>query len=239
MPAPAGFTTFVASNIQDASGKKLVAGRVTLFPVNNQGKPISAIAGGGGLITQAEIVFLVVNGIITTDLFGNAAQVADTTLTSPANIAYKVGVTDGAGVEIQGPGYGLVQPSGASWTLDTYTPFQPLLVTTTIVGGGGSGRPTAMVILDSVSGLHFALMIVAGALASSAVGSAGTLASPATFIDTVTGTHYTLSFVSGGQTLTAVSSSVPGIAGYAMADAVTGSPYTLKVVSGSLTSASG
>jgi hypothetical protein len=231
---PTGFTTITAAKIQDGSGRLLASGRVAFFPVNSSGRGISATAGGGGLITQTAVVFLVVNGAITTDLYGGTAQVADTTLTNPVNIAYRVSVTDSTGTEVQGPGYGMVQPSGSSWSLDSYSPIQPTLVTTTITGGG-SGRPTSMVIRDSVSGAHYALMIVAGAQTWVNVGSAGTLAPTPTFIDTVTGAHYTLSFVSGAETWTAVLSSVPGIAGFLLADAVTAANFTLQVTSGSLT----
>jgi hypothetical protein len=237
MSVPAGLTQITASNIQDGSGNLLASGRVSFFPVNSSGRGISATMGtaGRGLITQTAIVFMVVDGAITTDIFGRTAQVADTTLTNPANIAYRVAVTDSTGTEVQGPGYGAVQPSGATWSLDTYSPVQPLLVTTTIV----NARPAAMIILDSVTGSHFAVMIIAGGQASSKIGTAGTLAPTPTFIDTVTGTHYTLSFDNGAEVLTEVSSSIAGIAGFLLADAATGNPFTLQVANGSLTSIPG
>jgi hypothetical protein len=237
MSAPAGFTSITAAKIQNGSGKLLSSGRVSFFPVNSAGRGISATAGGGGLITQTAVVFLVVNGAITTDIFGAAPVVADTTLTTPANIAYRVSVTDSTGTEVQGPGYGTVQPSGPTWSLDTYSPVQPLLVTTTVITvGGASGRPTSMVVADSVTGAHYAVLFIAGAQSSARIGPAGTVTPTATFIDTVTGNHFTLSFVNGAETLTAVSSGVSGIAGFPMADAVTGANYTLQVTNGQLTS---
>jgi hypothetical protein len=133
MSAPTGFTLVTAAKIQDAAGHLLASGRVTFFPVSSlNGGPISATAGGGGggLITQSGVSFLVEAGVIATDLLGATAVIADTTLTTPANIAYRVSVTDGTGTEIEGPGYGLVQPSGPSFSLDTYVPIQPAQVTT-------------------------------------------------------------------------------------------------------------
>lgn len=125
-----GYTLITATKIQDAAGHLLPSGRVTFFPVNNLGQPISAIVAGGGVITQTGVAFLVVNGALTTDLLGDLPQLADTTLTNPANICYSVVITDATGTAIQGPGYGLVQPSGTTWSLDTYVPIQPAQVTT-------------------------------------------------------------------------------------------------------------
>jgi hypothetical protein len=132
MSAPTGFTLITASKIQDAAGHVLASGRATFFPVSSlSGGPISATAGGGGgMITQNGVPFLVVNGAITTDLLGGTPVIADATLTTPANIAYRVSVTDSTGTEVEGPGYGLVQPSGPSFSLDTYVPIQPMQVTT-------------------------------------------------------------------------------------------------------------
>jgi hypothetical protein len=122
MPAPTGFTYITAAKIQDSSGRLLASGRVSFFPVNSAGRGLSALAGGGGMMTQTAVTFLVVNGVIGTDLYGGVAQLADTTLTNPVNIGYRVTVTDATGYEIQGPGYELVQPSGASRSLDNPVP---------------------------------------------------------------------------------------------------------------------
>ena len=144
-----GFTLITASKIQDASGRPLANGRVSFFPVSSPGGgPISATAGGGGIIGQSAVPFLVVGGVITSDLYGNPAQIADTTLTTPQNIAYKVTVTDANGNSVEGPGYGLVQPSGTSWSLDTYSPVQPLQVT---VQAGPTGPTGAAATVTSTA----------------------------------------------------------------------------------------
>ena len=137
-----GFTAVTARRIMDASGNILIAGRVTFFPVNTFGKPISAIAGGGGgMIQQAGVVFLVAYGAITTDLYGGSPRIADTALTTPINICYRIIVTDGAGAEVQGPGYALQQPSGATFNLDTAPPNQPMQGIIYIGPAGANGAP--------------------------------------------------------------------------------------------------
>jgi hypothetical protein len=138
---PDGFTLITATKIQDASGRALASGTVTFFPVSSPGGgPVSAIAKDGGTITQTGVPFLVVNGAITTDMYGGAPQLADTTETTPANIAYRVTIVDSStGREIEGPGYGLVQPSGPSFSLDTYIPIQPCQVTVQAGPPGAAG----------------------------------------------------------------------------------------------------
>jgi hypothetical protein len=129
-----GFTTITASAIQDASGRLLTSGRVNFHPVNPSGDAASAISGGvgAGMILARSVSFLVKNGAITTDLHGNPAQVADAMLTTPV-LCYRIAVLDDNGAEVQGPGYGLVQPTGATWSLDT---FPPAATFTLAVTGG-------------------------------------------------------------------------------------------------------
>ncbi len=144
-----GYTLITAAKIQDSTGRLLSSGRVTFFPTNNHGEAVSAVAGGGGMILSKPVTFLVVNGSITTDLFGNTPQVADTSLTTPANICYRITVTDDTNETVQGPGYGLAQPSGASWSLDTYVPVQPALVT--IIQGAPGPPGTSGFTVSSVA----------------------------------------------------------------------------------------
>lgn len=138
-----GYTSVSASLIQDGSGAPLASGRVTFFPVNNLGQAISAIAGGsGGMITQTGVTFVVVNGAITTDTNGYSPQIADTALTTPAHICYRIVVTNAANAQIQGPGYALQQPTGAVFNLDTVVPNQPMQATVQ-TGPQGPAGPAA------------------------------------------------------------------------------------------------
>jgi hypothetical protein len=235
MPAPTGFTLITAAKIKNASGTLLASGRVSFFPVNSAGRGLSALAGGGGMMTQTAVTFLVVNGAITTDLFGAVAQLADTTLTNPVNIGYRVTVTDSTGYEIQGPGYELVQPSGATWSLDTAVPSQPLLVTTSIVTGGGTTRPSTLAITDTVTSNLSVLLFVNGAREVIGLGSSSGTAAAIVFVDTTnSASHYKLTTANGALTLTSVSIAVAGVAGYPMIDTVSGANVTLQVTGGAL-----
>jgi hypothetical protein len=237
MPAPTGFTLITAAKIQNASGKLLASGRVSFFPVNSAGRGLSALAGGGGMMSQTAVTFLVVNGAITTDLYGAVAQLADTTLTNPVNIGYRVTVTDSTGYEIQGPGYELVQPSGPTWSLDTAVPSQPLLVTTSIVAGTGSStRPSTLAITDTVTSNLSVLLFVNGTRELIGLGSSSGTAAAIVFVDTTnSASHYKLTTANGALTLTSVSIGVAGVAGYPMIDTVSGANVTLQVTGGSLT----
>ena len=131
---PTGLTLITGSNFRNAAGQPLASGRMYCWPVNNDSQSISGKAGtaGGGAILNTAVVFLIVNGAITTDTAGNPAQLYDSMLTNPANLGYRVRIVDTSNnSEALGPGYDCVQPSGASWSFDTFTPPQPALTTIT------------------------------------------------------------------------------------------------------------
>ena len=139
---PTGMTSITGSNFRDASGRPLANGRMSCWPVNNSSQPVSAKAGtaGGGPILVTPVTFLIVNGAITTDTAGDPPQLCDTTLTRPENIGYRVRLIDTSNnSEVLGPGYDCVQPSGTSWSFDTYTPYQPALVTVSAGPPGPKG----------------------------------------------------------------------------------------------------
>jgi hypothetical protein len=227
MSAPTGFTLVTATKIQDASGRLLAFGRVTFFPVNNYGKPISALAGGGGgLITQTGVVFLVVAGVITTDLYDGTPQIADSALTTPANICYRISVTDATGAEVQGPGYGLQQPTGASFNLDTALPNQPMNATIQTGPAGATGPIGATTLIDTVTALTYKLAVISGALG---------LVPANVIADTDTGDCYALEIVSGAPTLVPVALTAGAVLTIGFIDAVTGLAYALSIVSGAQT----
>jgi hypothetical protein len=260
MPSTPGFTLITAAKIQDASGRLLSSGRVSFFPVTSAGAPVSAIAGGGGgVITQTGVVFQVVNGAITEDLYGNPAQVADTTLTTPTNIGYMVTVTDQNGAAIQGPGYGFVQPFGATWSLDNWSSSLAPLPTTpnTLIVDGvtgllyfvsvnlgqlvlfpiatGTQTPTAIVFADTVTGVHWALTFSNGARGLTDIGSLGTPIAGMTFIDEETENRFTLQVTEGSLEETQVSSISSGVASYTLADVANGALHVLRFVNGAFT----
>jgi Concanavalin A-like lectin/glucanases superfamily len=117
MSAPAGFTTVSASRFQDATGTVIANGTMYFTPVDNRGNPISFLAGGaGGTVSSRPVQANVLAGVFSVVL-------ADTTLTSPVNVGYSVSCIDNnSGNELIGPGYSCVQPSGSTWSFDTYTP---------------------------------------------------------------------------------------------------------------------
>jgi hypothetical protein len=132
LPAHAQFTTITATDIQAGDGSPLAAGSMCWLGTNNAGTAIGYRAGTSGQTITAPVCRDIVSGAVATTYKGvakGALQVADTTLTQPANVCYKVTVTDtSTGKVVLGSyagaksGYDCVQPSGSTWSFDTYTP---------------------------------------------------------------------------------------------------------------------
>ena len=138
MPAPTGYTTVSASKLADA-GHNLVANATIYFqPVTSAGVETSFKAGGAGAVTSTPVPATVTNGAFTIDL-------ADTTLTQPVNIGYRVTVIDNVtGKSLLGPGYGCVQPSGPTWSLDDYSANIASIVTVQTGPRGPQGLPNTI-----------------------------------------------------------------------------------------------
>lgn len=132
LPAQAQFTTITATNIQNGDGLPLALGTTCWLGVNNSGQAIGYRAGGSGQVTTTPVCRDIVNGAVQTTYKGTTIgtlKVADTTLTTPVNVCYKVTVVDSSsGKVVLGSyagaksGYDCVQPSGTTWSFDTYTP---------------------------------------------------------------------------------------------------------------------
>jgi len=110
---PLGYMVVQGQNVMDSTGTKVVNGTISFTPVTNSGVPISYQAyqapGGvqGGQVTKTAVTALVTNG-------GFVIQLADTSLTNPANVCYSATVTDNvSGQSLLGAGYGCYQPAGA------------------------------------------------------------------------------------------------------------------------------
>jgi hypothetical protein len=105
--AQTGYTTVTGSHLHDATGTLVTNSIIRFQPVNNQGVPLSFRAGGGS--GGQTIAFSI--------------ALADTTLTSPANPCYSVSIISNLTGRIDPfPGYSCIQPSGSTWSFDTYTP---------------------------------------------------------------------------------------------------------------------
>ena len=137
------FTTVTASSVQDLMGAKLASGQVCFQAVTGNGVPISYQAGGGGQVINVPRCASVTNGAFS-------VSVANTALTTPAHICYRVTVKDlstgqlvlGNGQPGQPSGYECVQPTGVSFNFDTFVPnLSPLAIV--VQGAVISGTPAA------------------------------------------------------------------------------------------------
>src|ERR1017187_10073443 len=114
------FTTFSASNIQNASGTLLVSGNLYLQGTDGNNNPISFQCGGGGQVVRAPYATTVTNGIV------GSFNVCNPATTVPAGIYYHIWVVDTtSGSSTFGQtflNYGLVQWSGSTFNFDNYAP---------------------------------------------------------------------------------------------------------------------
>lgn len=132
LPAHAQFTTVTATNIQNGDGLPLALGTMCWLGANNSGQPIGYRGGGSGQVTTNPVCRDVINGAVQTTYRGTTIgvlKVADTTATQPANVCYKVTITDSSkGTVVLGSfggqksGYDCVQPTGPTWSFDTFIP---------------------------------------------------------------------------------------------------------------------
>ncbi|MGO9731867.1 hypothetical protein [Mycobacterium sp.] len=111
----------------------LPAGTICFAPTGVPGKGF--YVGSTGQATGQPACRDVTAGVITTLRNGvviGPLEVADTSLSSPANLCYVVTVRDANGNIVLGgnapySGYGCVQPSGATFNFDAYIPNEPVV----------------------------------------------------------------------------------------------------------------
>lgn len=153
LPAWGQLVSFTASNIQDSSGNKLAHGVIRLAPADNSGNPVAYRIGSSGQSTMAPIYRDVTNGVIMTTYKGvtlGALQLADSTLTSPANVCFKVTATDSTGQVVLGSyaghksGYDCVQPAAnvSPWCTSgvcNFDLYPPNLAPIALVQSGPTG----------------------------------------------------------------------------------------------------
>ena len=136
-----GFTQVSGSKLTDSTGALISNATIVFTPCNAGGVPLSFQVGGGGQATDAPVSAPVAGGAFS-------VQLADTSLTQPANICYKVAIygrsylTGQPRPELLGPGY-LIQPTGATWDFDTFIPNVPALATIQTGPQGPVGPPAS------------------------------------------------------------------------------------------------
>jgi hypothetical protein len=122
--------TVTALGFSDSSGK-LITGQLWWQPTLIDGTPASYRLGSGGQVTSLPVSVYVQKGVLS-------FTIADTSLTSPANICFRLSLTTTNSKSALGPGYSCVQPhsiatSTSDWcqsgicNLDDYTPNLPAL----------------------------------------------------------------------------------------------------------------
>jgi hypothetical protein len=127
---PAQTVTVTAHYLSDSAGNP-VTGILHWQPTLANGTPASYRVGSGGTVTSLPVQVNVRAGAFT-------LTIADTSLTSPANICFKVTLSTVANTSALGPGYNCVQPHSVAvgstdWcqagvcNFDDYTPNLPAL----------------------------------------------------------------------------------------------------------------
>jgi len=127
---PAQTVTVTASSFSDSSGN-LITGQLWWQPTLLDGTPASYRLGSGGQVTSLPVSVYVQKGVLS-------LTIADTSLTSPANICFRLSLTTTLSKSALGPGYSCVQPHSVAtgttdWcqagicNLDDYTPNLPAL----------------------------------------------------------------------------------------------------------------
>ena len=147
------FTTITGSKVQDATGTLLAAGQICFLPTDANDLPVRAQAGGGGQIIKNAVCTTVTAGVIGT------LSVANPNNTNPVGISYRVTVKDSSNVEVRRDTG--VQPTGASWSYDTYVPsstavaFTPGTISGSLTVNGSlsvTGTPSFSVPIPVASG---------------------------------------------------------------------------------------
>lgn len=129
-------THIVGTTILGADDAPLQRGQIVMQPTDLNGNPLVVnIGSSGGLIVPRAAVCLIAAGAITTALNGSACTVIDTTVTNPANFCYKTTIVDTV-TRWTAPVMPCVQPSGSTWSFNTYVPTG---ATTALLAEGPAG----------------------------------------------------------------------------------------------------
>jgi hypothetical protein len=124
---PVGYVAVSGSHLTDFGGALISNATITWAPVDNYGNPLPARINGAGQGIIRPVSATVTSGVFT-------VTVADTTLTSPVNVCYKVTVTDQTtGNVLLSNGYTCVQPAGSGTAVTGTNAW------CTAAGGGSGG----------------------------------------------------------------------------------------------------
>jgi len=126
IPAAAQYTAITATNIQDATGAKLAKGQICFTGTDPGGDPISYRLGITGQVVSTPVCKSIAAGALV-----GTFQVADTSITSPANICFRAYVKDlssnqvviGSNAAGTRTGYECLQPTGSTFSFDNYSPM--------------------------------------------------------------------------------------------------------------------
>jgi hypothetical protein len=93
------YLTVTGSNTRGYGNALLPAGSLTFTATDSHGNPISYQAGGGGQVVRYPITCPIVNGVIS-----SGCQVANVSVSNPANFCYSVQIVDaGNKIVLGGP----------------------------------------------------------------------------------------------------------------------------------------
>jgi len=137
-------TQILASNIIGADTHKLTAGTITFRATDMQGSPF--FGHQVGLMIPRAVVCLIANGAITTAQSGGACTLVDTAATSPTHFCYATTIYDSISMG-KVPAIPCLQPTGSTWSLDSYVPVSPTeLVAPGLIGPQGERGPAGATI---------------------------------------------------------------------------------------------
>ncbi|MDE2099246.1 MAG: SGNH/GDSL hydrolase family protein [Patescibacteria group bacterium] len=123
----AGYSEVCGSSLTDSSGNLISNATISFQPTDNYGNPISYKVSGHGQSISWPSTAQVTSGAFQ-------IKVADTALTSPANVCYAVTVTDNTTGKVQlSSGYTCVQPAGSGIAVTGGSPW------CTAASGGSGG----------------------------------------------------------------------------------------------------
>ncbi len=178
--AVAQTTAITATTLVGGDLSPIASGRISFQPTDMNGVPLIVNLGiTHGLMLPRTAMCLISNGAITTSLNGSACKVVDTSVTNAGHFCYVVIIQDTV-TKWTAPAMPCVQPSGTTWSFDTYVP--PAGPTALVVAGiaGPQGPPGATGATGSTG--------ATGPANSLAIGTVSTLSAGSSATASVTGT---------------------------------------------------
>ena len=152
----AGFaqtTTITAANTKGSDNNKIGAGTITFRATDLLGNPF--FGHQSGLVIPKAVVCLLVNGAITGAQAGGSCSLVDTAATAPAHFCYVATIYDSVG-RWTAPPTPCMQPTGSTWSLDSFVPITPTAIVNTGVAGppgpAGPGGVDGIPEVDTLAG---------------------------------------------------------------------------------------